>query len=225
MSFTNTMQTISTDAELDAGIAALIAGDPRMARIAQTVGRPPLRRKPGGFSGLADIIISQQVSIPSANAIHAKVEQALGEITGKTVLAAGQEVLTKAGLSAAKARTFLAVAGAEAAGDISFVALETMTNEAVEETLVALKGIGPWSARIYLLSCLGRADVWPAGDLALQEAVKLALQLASRPSARETIALAEPWRPWRSIAARLLWSYYGVVRAQNKPQKQIGGSI
>lgn len=219
------MQTISTDAELDAGIAALIAGDPRMARIAQTVGRPPLRRKPGGFSGLADIIISQQVSVASANAIHAKVVQALGEITGKTVLAAGQEVLTGAGLSAAKARTFLAVAGAEAAGDFAFAALETMTNEAVEETLVALKGIGPWSARIYLLSCLGRADVWPAGDLALQAAVKLALQLESRPSAQETIALAEPWRPWRSIAARLLWSYYGVVRAQNRQQQQIGGSI
>ncbi|MHA1524896.1 MAG: DNA-3-methyladenine glycosylase family protein [Alphaproteobacteria bacterium] len=225
MSFTQPMRIISSNDDIDAGISALITADPRLEPIAKTVGRPPLRRKAGGFCGLADIVISQQVSLASATAIRTRVEKALGVITGQNVLAAGANVLADAGLSGAKVRTFLGVAGAEAAGDFSFSALENMSDDAVEQALVALKGIGPWSANVYLLGCLGRADVWPAGDVALQEAVKLALGLQTRPSAGETIEHAQAWRPWRAVAARLLWSYYGMMRGQAKTSKQVGGTI
>ena len=215
-------KNINTEADLDAAIAALIAADGRLAPVAELAGRPPLRRRADGFSGLAAIVISQQVSVASADAIHRRVTGALGEIRARTVAEAGEEVLRACGLSRPKTRTFLALAEAEESGRIDFVGLRDLADADVTEHLLALKGIGPWTAEIYLLSCLGRADVWPAGDLALQEALKLALDLDARPRAEDTHGLAEPWRPYRSVAARLLWSYYGVARDL---ARETGGSI
>jgi DNA-3-methyladenine glycosylase II len=215
-------RTIDTEADLDAAIAALKAADPRFHPIAELAGRPPLRRRTDGFAGLAAIIVSQQVSVASADAIHRRVSETLGEVCARAVLDAGEEGLGACGLSRPKMRTFLAVAEAEAAGDIDFAALRRLEDHAVTERLVALKGIGPWSAEIYLLSCLGRTDVWPGGDLALQEAARIAFDLDERPTGDAMAVLAEPWRPWRSVAARLLWSYFGKVR---NLKRETGGSV
>ncbi|VAW12203.1 DNA-3-methyladenine glycosylase II [hydrothermal vent metagenome] len=219
---TRSPQNLNTEADLDAAIAVLVAADKRLAAVARVTGRPPLRRRADGFAGLAAIIISQQVSIASAQAIHRRVSSALGDISARTALKAGEAGLRACGLSGPKIRTFLAVATAEASGQIDFGALRAQGDRNVTEHLVALKGIGPWTAEIYLLSCLGRADVWPAGDLALREAMKLALDLDIRPRAEDTHAHAEPWRPYRSVAARLLWSYYAAARNLGR---ETGGSL
>jgi len=146
----------------------------------------------------------------------------LNNINAENVAGAGEQGLRACGLSGPKIRTFLGVAEAEITGAIDFDTLRDLDDQAVTEALVALKGIGPWTAEIYLLTCLGRRDVWPAGDLALQEAMKLALGLDARPKAADTHDLAEPWRPWRSVAARLLWSYYAHARNLSP---QTGGSV
>jgi DNA-3-methyladenine glycosylase II len=116
--------------------------------------------------------------------------------------------LARLGLSAAKIRALKAIARAVARGELALAALGELAAEDAHATLTAVHGIGPWTADIYLLSCLGHADAWPAGDLALQEAARLAFALPARPTAKEMHALAEPWRPWRAVAARVLWTYY-----------------
>src|SRR6266545_3322232 len=122
------------------------------------------------------------------------------------------EVLSRAGLSAPKIRTLKAIAKAIDRGEIDLAALADRPADEAHAALTALHGIGPWTADIYLLFCLGHPDAWPAGDLALQEAVRLAFALKARPSSREMQPLADGWRPWRGVAARVLWSYYRVVR-------------
>ncbi len=215
-------QILNTEADLDAAITALVAADGRLAAVAKATGRPPLRRRGDGFGGLAAIIISQQVSVASADAILRRMTNVLVKINAQNVSGAGETGLRTCGLSGPKIRTFLAVADAEITGGINFNALRTCSDQAVTEQLTALTGIGPWTADIYLLTCLGRMDVWPAGDLALQEAMKLVLGLDARPRAADTTQLAEPWRPFRSVAARLLWSYYARAR---KLTRQTGGSV
>lgn len=216
------IRTIETVADLDEAIASLIVADPRLAEVSEIAGRPPLRRREDGFAGLAAIIISQQVSVASADAIHGRFCEALGDVSAEAVLAAGEAGLRACGLSRPKMRTFLAVAEAERAGAIDFAALRALGDDDVAERLIALKGIGPWTAEIYLLTCLGRTDVWPGGDLALQEAARLAFGLEARPSLDELREIAAPWQPWRSVAARLLWSYYGKVR---NLKRETGGTV
>jgi DNA-3-methyladenine glycosylase II len=203
---------IHTEADLEAAIARLLEADPRLRPILSQAGRPPLRRRPGGFAGLASIVVSQQLSVASASAVWARLSAALDPMHHSAVRRARTRTLQRAGLSAAKIRTLKAVAKAIDAREIDLDALASIDAEKAHALLTSLHGIGPWTADIYLLTCLGHADAWPAGDLALQEAVRLAFSLAARPTTKEMGPLAEAWRPWRGVAARLLWTYYRAVK-------------
>ncbi len=199
---------IHTDADLDAALTALGRADPRFVALLAAAGRPPLRRRPDGFAGLAAIIVAQQLSTASANAIWGRLAAAFDPLDPAAIMRARPARLARLGLSAAKIRALKAIARAVARGELALAALGELAAEDAHATLTAVHGIGPWTADIYLLSCLGHADAWPAGDLALQEAARLAFALPARPTAKEMHALAEPWRPWRAVAARVLWTYY-----------------
>jgi DNA-3-methyladenine glycosylase II len=205
---------IDTEQDLHEGLAALIARDPRFAAIRLRAGPPPLRRRPGGFAGLISIVVSQQLSTASAAAIWGRLSAAFDPFDPSAVRRARTAKLQRIGLSAPKIRTLKAVAKAAETGAVDFPALVAMNADDAHNALTAIHGIGPWTADIYLLFCLGHADAWPAGDLALQEAVRLAFALPGRPSVKEMVTLAEPWRPWRGVAARLLWAYYRAAKGR-----------
>src|SRR3984885_3836713 len=199
---------IHTEADLDAALAALGKADPRFVALLAKAGRPPLRRRADGFAGLAAIIVAQQLSTASASAIWGRLAAAFDPLDPAAILRARPAKLKRLRLSAAKIRTLKAIARAVAGEDLALATLGKLTADEAHAALTAVHGIGPWTADIYLLSALGHADAWPAGDLALQEAAKVAFALAARPTAKEMQALAEPWRPWRAVAAPILWSYY-----------------
>ena len=167
-----------------------------------------LRRRPGGFAGLASIIVSQQLSTASANAIWTRLAAQLDPFEPAAVRRARPIRLARAGLSAAKIRALKAIAKAVDGGTLDLAGLVDRPADDAHRTLIEVHGIGPWTADIYLLFCLGHADTWPAGDLALQEATRLLLALKTRPTSKEMGPLAESWRPWRGAAACMLWSYY-----------------
>ena len=199
---------IHTEADLDAALAALGKVDPRFVPLIAKAGRPPLRRRSDGFAGLAAIIVAQQLSTASANAIWGRLAAAFDPLDPDAILRARPARLARLGLSAPKIRALKEIARAVKRGDLPLTALGELAAEDAHATLTAVHGIGPWTADIYLLSCLGHADAWPAGDLALQEAARVAFALPARPTAKEMLMLAESWRPWRAVAARILWTYY-----------------
>jgi len=207
---------IHTDADLEVALAALRVADPRFIAILAAAGRPPLRRRPDGFAGLAAIIMAQQLSTASANAIWGRLAAAFDPFTPAAILRARPARLARLGLSAPKIRTLKAIAGAIERSELVLAALADLPADTAHAALTAVHGIGPWTADIYLLSCLGHADAWPAGDLALQEAARLAFALPARPTAKEMQAMAETWRPWRAVAARILWTYYRTAAAAAK---------
>ncbi len=186
---------IHTEADLDHAIAGLIAADPRFGAVLSQAGRPPLRRRADGFAGLASIVVSQQVSRASANAIWDRLVAACDPFDHSTVLRARPAKLARAGLSAPKIRTLKAIAKAIDVGELDLPSLAQMPADEAHAALTAVHGIGPWTADIYLLFCLGHADAWPAGDLALQEAARLLLALKQRPSSKEMGPLAEVLAP------------------------------
>jgi DNA-3-methyladenine glycosylase II len=206
---------IDTDADLAAGLKALLAADPRLRDIATVAGTLPLRRRPGGYSGLAGIVVAQQLSTASANAIWGRLAAAYDPFTPQALIRARTARLGRLGLSAAKIRALKEIAKAIASGGLDCEALPDMPADAAHQALCAIHGIGPWTADVYLLFCLGHPDAWPAGDLALQEAARLAFALPARPTIKETERLAEVWRPWRGVAARLLWAYYRAVKQRD----------
>jgi DNA-3-methyladenine glycosylase II len=197
---------IHTEADLDTALAGLLATDPRWPQALAAAGRPALRRRPDGFAGLAQIVVSQQLSTASAKAIWERLAAALHPLSPQTVRRARSEKLARAGLSAPKIRALRAIARAVEGGELDLAALPALAADAAHARLIAIHGIGPWTADIYLLFCLGHADAWPAGDLALQEAARLLFGLEARPSSREMGPLAEAWRPWRGAAACVLWT-------------------
>jgi DNA-3-methyladenine glycosylase II len=205
---------IRTEGDLDQAIAALLKADPRFAPLIATAGRPPLRRRPDGFAGLATTIVSQQLSTASANAIWGRLAAAFDPFEPAAIMRARAPRLARAGLSSPKIRALKAIARAIACGELPLIALADLPADEAHAALTAIHGIGPWTADIYLLSCLGHADAWPAGDLALQEAARLAFGLRARPTAKEMGSLAESWRPWRSVAARVLWTYYRSIKGR-----------
>ena len=190
-------------ADIDAGF---------MARLDAAASRPALRRREPGFEGLAAIIVSQQVSTASANAIFAKVKANFPALDAAAIAVAADDELRNCGLSGPKQRTMRAIAAAVAEGRLDFDALALADADTAHAVLCAIKGIGPWTADVFLLFCLGHADAFPAGDLALQEGAKLALDLPERPDAKTLAVLAERWRPLRGVAAHCLWAYYGAAR-------------
>ena len=206
---------ITTEAELDVALASLVNADIRFGQALALAGRPPLRKRTGGFAGLASIVVSQQLSTASAKAIWARLEAAFDPLDHAAILRARTAKLARAGLSAAKIGTLKAIAKAIARGDLDLPALVERPADDAHASLTAIHGIGPWTADIYLLSCLGHADAWPAGDLALQEAARLLFKLPARPTAKDMLPLAERWRPWRGAAAYILWTYYRVARRRD----------
>jgi DNA-3-methyladenine glycosylase II len=199
---------INTEADLDLALAALGESDPRLLALVAAAGRPPLRRRPDGFAGLAATIVAQQLSTASAGAIWARLAAAFDPLAPEAIARAHPARLKRVGLSAPKIRTLKAIARAIIGGKLVPNALAELDADDAHAALTAIHGIGPWTADIYLLASLGHADAWPAGDLALQEAVRLAFGLPARPTAKDMVTLAEGWRPLRAVAARVLWTYY-----------------
>lgn len=196
---------IETLDDVAEGAAHLAAIEPRFARALELTGPLPLRRREDGFATLFSAIVSQQVSTAAATAIWNRlIEIEAHEPEG--LLAATDEMLKAAGLSRQK----IAYGRAIAAAGLDFAALRAMPDSEVVAELVRIKGIGVWTAEIYAMFSLGRADVFAPGDLALQEAAARLFELPARPREKELRAMAEAWSPWRAVAARLLWAYYRV---------------
>ena len=198
---------------LEAALVALRALDPEaIGTMIDAAGTPPLRANDAGLEGLFKIIVSQQVSVASANAIFSRVKAGFPDLAAADILAATEAELRACGLSAPKMKTFRAIAAAVVSGHLDFAAIAAMPAEEAHDRLVTISGIGPWTADIFLLFCLGHGDAWPAGDLALQEAARLVLKRKSRPDTAAMHRIAERWRPHRGTAARLLWAYYAVMK-------------
>jgi DNA-3-methyladenine glycosylase II len=198
---------IETDACIAEGMAHLARAEPRFAAAAARTGPPPLRRKDDGFAALLSAIVSQQVSTAAASAIWARMVAA-GMTAPEAVLAADDDALRACGLSRQKVR----YARALAAAGIDFAALRRTPTPQVVDTLVAVPGIGVWTAEVYAMFSLGRADVFAPGDLALQEGARMVFDLPDRPRPAALRRMSEAWSPWRAVAARLLWAYYGLEK-------------
>src|SRR6266852_1118093 len=205
---------IHTQADLETAVGVLIKQDPRWQPVFEKSGMPAIRRREGGYAGLCSIGCGQQVSTASAAAIRARLFAAFEPFHHDTVRLARGDKLARLGLSRPKIKSIKAIGKAIARKHIDLDAVAAMEADRAHAALTALHGIGPWTADIYLLFCLGNADAWPAGDLALQEAARLAFGLKARPTAKEMMPLAEPWRPWRAVAARVLWTYYRAVKGR-----------
>jgi DNA-3-methyladenine glycosylase II len=203
---------IDSEDDIAAGVKALRRACPIMRRVHDVAGDPPLRRQAAGFEGLVRIVVAQQLSTASAGAIWQRVSERVRPLTATALLDASEEGLRAAGLSGPKIRTLRALSEAVAAGRLDLGRLDSLDDGGVHEHLCAVKGIGPWTADIYIMFSLGRADAFAVGDLALQVAAGHAAGLDERPSPAALAALAERWRPWRGVAARLLWAYYPHMR-------------
>ncbi|MEL6522622.1 MAG: DNA-3-methyladenine glycosylase 2 family protein [Pseudomonadota bacterium] len=189
------------------GAAWLAAAEPRFARALKETGPLPLRLKKDGFEALLNAIVSQQVSVAAARAIWGKLKDA--KLTGpRKVMWASDEELRACGLSRQKIRYARALAEAR----IAYPALRTAQESEIVETLTEVPGIGRWTAEIYAMFSLGRADVFAPGDLALQEAVRILWAMEDRPKEKELREMAVAWSPWRGVAARLLWAYFKVAK-------------
>jgi len=200
-------RTISTDADVAEGAAWLATYDPRFAKALEMCGPLPLRRREDGFRELLSAITSQQISVASANAIWTRMETA-GMCDPAQILAATDEDFRACGFSRQK----IGYAKDLAAADLDYAALRDLPSEEVMRQLIAIRGIGTWTAEIYVMFSLGRADVFAPGDLALQEAAKMLFNLNERPKEKALRIMSENWTPWRSVAARLLWAYYRVAK-------------
>ncbi len=206
------MKRITNLSDVEIGLAALLELDPRLEPLSKLAGPLPLRLRAPGYTGLAEIIVSQQVSKTSAAAMFGRLVKLVDPLSSENILQLGEEPMIAAGLSRAKQSTLTLVASAIENDGLD---LEILCHKPVNEAhnnLTAIKGIGPWTAEVFLLFCAGHPDIFPAGDVALQHAVGVGLGLAQRPKDKEVRQLAEAWSPWRGIAARLFWAYYAHLR-------------
>lgn len=202
-----------TPARIAAARAALVTLDPALARAHAQTPAFEWRVRTGGFEGLFHMIVDQQVSVASAAAIWARVSTGLDRVvTPERVLATDIDVLRGFGLSIQKATYGHEIARAQVEGRIDFDHLEQLSDEEAIARLVAIKGVGKWTAETFLMFCEGRQDVFPGGDIALQEAIRWADGATLRPTGKQAWARAEIWSPHRSVAAHLLWGWYGAVK-------------
>lgn len=197
-----------TEESLPGCVAALSKVDPDLARVARECGMPQMWEREEGFATLVITILEQQVSLASAAAAFARLLAVASPLTPESFLALDDAQLRGFGFSQQKALYCRLAARAVAEGALDFDALAASDDDTARAALVRLKGVGPWTAEIYLLRALGRPDAWPSGDLALQLAAQEVKRLPARPTPAELDALAEPWRPLRAVAARLLWQHY-----------------
>ncbi len=210
------MQAIRTDADVKAELEKLLQRDPRLLPIAEIAGPLPLRLQAPGFAGLARIIIGQHVSTASAGAIHGRFIEHIDPVTPERWLDTPLDTRIAIGLTRAKQATLDAVAAACVSGALDFASLGSKPAEEAIANLTAIKGIGPWTADVYLLFSEGHPDLFAAGDLAIREAVKLALELPARPSEKELRQLSQAWAPHRGVATRLFWTYYEQVKRSKR---------
>src|SRR6202021_499432 len=203
---------LNTQADLEDAIHALVKQDPRLQPIFELAGMPALRRRAPGFAGLAAIVCGQQLSTASAAAIWDRLAAAFDPFHHDALRRARTERLGPLGLSPAKIKTLKRLGREHAAEGPDLDGLAGEDADIAHNKLAALHGIGPWTADVYLLFCLGHGDAWPAGDLAVQEAVKIGLGLKTRPTPKQMAPRAAPWRPWRGAAAHLWWSSYRVLK-------------
>ncbi len=203
------MKPITCEADVAAGLEALVVLDPRLADIVVHAGPVPLRLQPAGYAGLAEIVVSQMVSKASASAIWGRLAVRLdGEVGAAGVMALGADGLFSVGLSRAKASTLLAIADAELAGQLDLQGVCRLGTSQAMAHLTAIKGVGPWTAEVYLMFCAGHPDIFPVGDIALVHAVHHAFADEEKLNGRRLASFAECWSPWRSVAARLFWAFY-----------------
>ncbi len=204
------LRTINTEQDLAEGAAYLTKVEPRFAQALTETGPLPLRRRTPGFAAMLNILVSQQLSVAAANGIWTRLEAA--ELTGPAeILAADEDAMRACGLSRPKCRYAKAIAEAE----LDWDQLGALDYDAAMEALTAIKGVGRWTAEIYLMFALGRRDVFAPGDLALQESARILFDLSERPSVGEFDEMSAPWSPWRAVAARLLWSYYRIAKGRD----------
>jgi len=215
---------LHTQADLEAALAQLVLADPRLKPVAEKAGAFSLRRREAGFPGLCAIVCGQQLSTASAAAIRARLFAAFDPFHHDTVRRARTDKLKRLGLSTPKIKAIREIGKAVAEVRIDLTDVGNMGADDAHAALIALHGVGPWTADIYLLFCLGHADAFPAGDLALQESARLAFGLRKHPDAKALGKLAEAWRPWRGVAAHLLWAYYHVVKKRDVIPVQPDGS-
>lgn len=209
------MHRINTLEDIAAGLQWLMVADPRLEKVRDFAHPVPLRRSEPGFKSLASIAVGQQLSIASASAIWARLNAYIDPMTPENFMAAGEAVWQAAGLSRSKQVTLLALSAAISSNAVDLHALCDHSTEEALVQLTRLKGIGPWTAEVYLLFAEGHPDVFPAGDVALQSAVGHAFGYENRPGANELRVLAERWAPWRGVAARLFWAYYAAMKGRS----------
>ncbi len=207
------LRRIETLDDVAEGLLALAKADPRLVPVVARAGEVPLRLVPAGFASLCSIIVSQQVSRASADAIFGRFSGLLDPLTSRAVLASDDALFRTAGLSRPKQATLVAIAEAVESG-LDLDALCVLDPAEATARLTAIRGVGPWTAEIYLLFAAGHPDIFPAGDLALQIAVGEGLGLDTRPPARQLYAIAESWSPWRGVAARLFWAFYREMKGR-----------
>lgn len=220
MTRVSNQQALNDDERLDvfgdtsAACAALAAREPTMARALATIDAPHIRRRDSGFAGLFRIIIEQQVSVPSAQAILGRCVTALDPLTPELVRDAGAEKLKGLGLSGPKVRYILGLCDIVLSGALSFEAIAAMDDADALEKLQTIKGIGPWTASIYLLFCEGRADIWPPNDVALKHAYNAAKPRKPDYDQKTLDMRAARWAPYRGVAAHILWTFYADLRGR-----------
>jgi DNA-3-methyladenine glycosylase II len=208
---TSLTDRLDTDDAVAAHLRRLLRLDPRLKSVAMAAGAVTVRKTDAGFAGLAKVICGQQLSVQSAQAIWSRFALIEGALDPAGYLALSEAIVRGSGFSLGKFRTVRVIAEAIAAGDLDLDAIALMpSTEAVAE-LVRHKGIGPWTAEIYLMFCAGHPDIFPAGDLALQKAVSHGLGMDISPNAKQLASLAEAWAPHRHSAALLFWRYYAAV--------------
>lgn len=208
------MRRIRTTEDIEEGLSALVSMDPRLSAVVSASAEVPLRLSEPGFASLVSIVVSQQVSRASADAILGRLTTLVDPLDAAGILAGGEDVLRTAGLSRPKQRTVLALAHAVEHDSLDLEELATAVPDEAMARLTALHGIGPWTAEVYLLFCAGHPDIFPANDVALQSAVGHAFGIEPRPAAKPLYVMAESWAPWRGVAARLFWSYYAQMRGR-----------
>ncbi|WDR01441.1 DNA-3-methyladenine glycosylase [Devosia algicola] len=206
---------LDSAAALALQIDRLVQCDPRLQSVRDLAGAVEPRINPRGFVGLAKVICGQQLSVASARAIWARFEALAGATAPHSFLELNEETVRATGFSAGKFRTVTTIAEAIRAGDLDFEALETLPIDEAVAVLTALKGVGPWTAEIYMMFCAGHPDLFPAGDLALQKAVQHGLGLETRPTSAELYEIAAPWSPHRAAAALLFWRYFAAIKERD----------
>ena len=198
---------LTTDT-LAEGVAELSRRDPHLAAVVARHGAPPLWDRPPGFITLVQIILEQQVSLASGRAAYARLDKVAGGVSPERIARLDDAALQTAGLTRQKASYIRGLAQAIVAGEFDPESLEGLDDEGARTALIKLRGVGAWTADIYLLMALRRADIWPAGDLALVAAIREVKRLRSLPSSDRIARITREWRPWRAVAARVLWHHY-----------------